>query len=358
MKPFLKRLGVGLGILSGVLLLLTGVGMIAEPLALAATIIAVASAALLIIGGKVWLWIIAFQESFVQGLLVLLIPYYWIVYMVTRKGRALRAMALVFSAAVPALFAMVMLLFFASRYENVARSVNQGNSRPRSISSSQIREMETRIRQAHERSGEKDVLRTVSFRSFSQVRGPVDPAKAERALADQPGYVAGSFRFDANQRTVMFQYRGDQSMAKLYAFLLPAKADLMIALTPTFVEETELPETSILSTRPAATTATTLGPASASIAESVATPSPPLQTVSFQTFGQSSVDAAQAEAVLSEMPDYVADSFRFDPGRQTITFQYRGQQAAAMQYAFALQGKMHVTLRLKPVFAQEAVQDD
>ncbi len=358
MRIFLKRLGIGLGVLSGILLLLAGLGLIAEPIALVATIVAVGSAVVLILWGKIWLWVIAFQESVVQGLLVVFVPYYWIAYLVTRKGRALQAMSLVLSAAVPALLTMAMLALFAARYENVARSVYGGSRRTRHISQSRIRAIEDRIRQAYETSNDQDVLQTVSFQSFSQVRGPVDPAKAERALAAQPGYVPGSFRFDVQQRKVMFQYRGGKEMARMYAMLLPAKADVMVALTPTFVEETDLPKTNVTANNPAAAKTPTVVRAPMTVSEADESESGALRTVSFQTLSQGQLDTTRAESVLAEMPGYAAGSFRFDQEQQRVTLQYRGQKAAATQYAFALQGKMLVMLRLKPVFEEQSMADD
>jgi hypothetical protein len=265
----------------------------------------------------------------------------------------LQALFLILSAAVPALLAMAMLGLFAARYENVARSVRGDSARSSPFNASKVRGIEDRIRQAYERSDEKDVLRTVSFQAFSQVRGPVDPAKAEQALVDQPGYVAGSFRYDAGQRIVAFQYRGGREMARLYGFLLPAKADIMIALTPTFIEGADLPATSTADTGQSRAVGPTAGVRPATDAVSPDPDSEVLRTVSFQTLGQGQLDLARADSVLGEMPNYEAGSFRFDQEQQQITFQYRGRKAAATQFAFALQGKMLVTLRMKPTFEEE-----
>lgn len=244
LKDFLRPLGIGLGIMSAVLLLIGGLGLIAEPIALTACLIGVAATVGLIAGGRIWMLVMAFQESTTQGLLVLLVPYYWIAYGATRKGPALRPLALMFSSVVPILICLAMLAVFLPRYQGGMRMSVPG---PRSsgLSRADLAKLEEQIRESRETSPDADVLRTVSFQSYSQIGGTVDLAKAEQVLAELPGYVPGSFRYDAPARIVAFQYRGAEDMAPRYGLYLAAKANVRMSFTPTFGDEATLPKESV-----------------------------------------------------------------------------------------------------------------
>src|SRR5688500_18780394 len=54
LKDFLTRLGIGIGILSGLLLVIGAVGIISEPIALIACFIGILAAIGLIAGGRIW----------------------------------------------------------------------------------------------------------------------------------------------------------------------------------------------------------------------------------------------------------------------------------------------------------------
>jgi len=356
LKGFLRRLGIGLGILSGVLLLVGALGLISEPIALAACFIGIVAATGLAVSGRLWMLIMAFQESVAQGLMVLLIPYYWIVYGAIRKGLALRPLALMFSALVPLLICLGMLAVFLPRYQGGMRIPFPG-SRSSGPSAADLAKLQEQIRESRSTSPDADVLRTVSFPSYSQVGGAVDLAKAEQALAELPGYVLGSFRYDAQGRIVAFQYHGAEDVAPKYGLFVAVKANVRMSFTPTFGDEAMLPkESTVSATRPvvgsAIPAATPPAPA-INISEAVANASNKLRTVSFQTFAQGPVNQAAAEQALAQVKGYFAGSFRFDEQQQLVTLQYRGPESAATQFGFALQQKLQMMVRMKPMFAEE-----
>ncbi len=354
LKGFLRPLGIGLGILSVVLLLIGGLGLISEPIALAACFLGIGSAVGLAAWGRIWMLVLAFQESVAQGLLVLLVPYYWIAFGATRKGTALRPLVLMISAMVPILISLAMLAVFLPKYQGGMRFPVAG-SRKSSYSRAKLARIEEQIRESHNTSPQADVLRSVSFPTFSQIGGTVDLAKAEQVLAELPGYVPGTFRFDAPGRTVAFQYRGTEEMARRYALVLAAKANVVMSFTPTFGDGAFLQKESVVATnRPASGPSITTPPVpSIDLAAAVANDTNPLRTVSFQTLAQGDIAPATAEQALTQVKGYVAGSFRFDQQKQLITLQYHGAESAAMPFGFALQQKLQIVVRLRPIFAEE-----
>ncbi len=354
LKDFLKPLGIGHGILAAVLLLIGALGLISEPIALTACLIGVGAILGMVIGGRVWIIVIAFQESVTQGLLVLFVPYYWLIYPSLRKGRALRPMALVFSSLIPALICLGMLAVFMPKYQGGMRIPG---ARSRGPSAADLAKLQTQIRESHNTSPDADVLRSVSFPTYSQVRGVVDLAQAEQVLNELPGYVPGTFRFHAEERTASFQYRGAEEMAPRYGLYLAAKAKISMTFTPTFNDGAFLQkESSVAVNRPAGTafkaSPTSSAPA-IDISAAIAKESNKLHTVSFQTLAQSAVDPAAAEQALTQVNGYVAGSFRFDERQQLVTLQYNGTEAAATQFGSALALKLQMMVRLKPMFAEE-----
>lgn len=359
LKTFLMRLGIGIGILSGVLLVLGAVGTISEPIALGTCFIGILAAVALVVGGRLWLIVMAFQESVVQGLLVLLVPYYWIVYPAIRKGRALQPLALIISALAPVLVCLAMLTLFFPHYQDgmsFDRPLHPG------LSGAQVATIEAQIRESQTTSPNAQVLRTVSFPTFEQIGGPIDPARAEQVLAELPGYVRGSFRFNAPQRVVAFQYRGDEDLASRFGLVLAAKAKIFIGLQPTFRDGSLPPAVNALAANPPAgdpfqALATPPVPV-VDTAAAVISESTELKTVSFQTLGQGNVNPAAAEQALTPLAGYVPGSFRFDLQNQQATLQYHGTEAAALQFGSALQQKLGMMVRLRPMFVDGSFPSD
>jgi hypothetical protein len=349
LKEFLTRLGIGIGILSAVLLLIGAVGIISEPIALTACFLGIATALGLIAGGKIWLIVIAFQESAVQGLLVLLVPYYWIIYPATRKGKALLPLALIISALAPVLICLAMIPLFFPHFQDGPRF----NRRRPGLSGAEIAKIEAQIREAQATSPDAQVRRTVSFPTFEQLHGPIDPARAEQVLAELPGYVPGSFRFNAPQRIVAFQYLGPKEIASRYGLVLAARTKMFIGLQPTFSDGPLPPAENAVAANQPARDPFQVAPPPIPV---VAPPAPivdgtnELRTVSFQTLGQGDVNPTAAEQALAPITGYVAGSFRFDAQNQQATLQYRGTEPAAMQFGTALQQKLGMMVRLRPTF--------
>ncbi|MDP6446270.1 MAG: hypothetical protein QF805_20940, partial [Pirellulaceae bacterium] len=241
-----------------------------------------------------------------------------------------------------------MLTVFLPRYQSGG---SFSSSRRSGLSRSQLATVEERIRASRESSPDADVLRNVSFPTFSQI-GRLDDAKAEQVLAELPGYVPGSFLYDARGRKLSFQYRGAKEIARQYGLVLASQAKVIMSFTPTFHDQ-PLQLTEAKSDAGAAATETSQPPATPPVTPGAGADPPVERTVSFQTLGQSPVNQAAADQALSQVNGYVAGSFRFDQQNQLVTLRFRGSDAAATQLGFALQRKLQMTVRLKPIFAAE-----
>jgi hypothetical protein len=347
LKPFLIRLGIAHGVIAGVLLVLTLVGLLAEPVAMGVSLLAAFCAVGLLLAGYIWIVTIAFGETPGQGLLVLLVPYYWLVYVATRKGRAVHGLLVVLSALVPTLLSLLMLTVFSARYGFDISSGSGRRSRPLRMTQAQEETIAQRITEGRAGSPEADTLQTVSYSTFSQINGPIDPLKAEQVLSELPGYEPETFRHDAAGRRVAIQYRGPQEIAKFYGLYLAGKGKITMSMTAKFLDELP-PNTAAVAPQTAAQ------PAALAKLAAPAAPAPPaLQTVSFPTLSEA-VDASKAEQVLSTSPGYIAGSFRFDAQQGTVTLQYRGTEAMATQYGLTLSSRAGIMVRVKPTFIKEA----
>lgn len=241
LKGFLIRLAIVHAIIAGVMLLMTLVGLLSEPLAMGASVVAIICTLGLLFTGRIWMIVIAFQETAVQGLLVLLVPYYWLIYMVTRKGRAIQAFSVLASTLIPALLALAMVAVFMARYEGGsprARSSPFLSPSRRAVTEKRIADMKITapvLPPPVVTTPAEPVLQTVSFPIFSQ--GSVDLPKADQALNAVAGYVAGSVRADAQQGTITLQYYGSEVMATQYGLALSSSAGIMVRVKPTFIKE-------------------------------------------------------------------------------------------------------------------------
>lgn len=354
LKNFVRRLAIGLAIVSVVMLIVGAFGLVSEPIALGACLLGIATTMTLLFSGRIWLVVMAWQESVGQGLLVLFVPYYWIVYVATRKGRTLRALALLIGSLVPMLVCLVMLAVFLPKYQPGAQF---GGSSPSGVSRRDLAKIETQIRESYAKLPDPKVLRTVTFTTFSQVSGPVDPAKAEQVLAELPGYVRGSFRHDEPGRTIEIQYYGAEDMAPRYGLILAAKANIIMGFDATFRDGPSSPSSAPITTNVPTASPSSLTPPAPDVSSTLPSPATTelnqLRTVSFQTLGQGAINNATAEQQLASVPGYVAGSFRFDDQNQLVTLQYRGTEAAATQFGFALQ-RLSIMVRMKPMFSDES----
>ncbi len=240
-KPFLIRFGIGWGILMGVLAALLGLGFVSEVLALVALGIGFLITLALAFTGRIWMIVIAFQETALQGLLVLLVPYYWLFYLAMNRKKCWRPVAVLVSSLAPALLLLLMGTLFAERYDGGARrshrfrTTTNNNNRFRTNSIQPL--VKDRVIPPVQVPSESNVLRTVSFR-VAGVSNRVDPeAKADQLLREMPGYVAGSFRLSEDQKTATLQYRGQKSRAMQYALRAGMTSGIMMSVSPTFEED-------------------------------------------------------------------------------------------------------------------------
>ena len=237
-KRFVVRLSISVAAAAGLILLLTPFAFVSTNMALIPVVAAMLIAVGLIATGRIWFIVIGFQETILQGLLVLLVPYYWLYFLATRRGACLNAVTVIFASLVPAVMGLILISVFGP---------DQGRSgssnRSMQLSRSQKANLNQKIQSAQQSSPAAQTLQTPTFEIFSSSLMKPDAAEsAERALATLPGYVAGSFRMSSDKRSVSFQYRGDRSVAPQYAMLLPGEAGIMLRLTPTFAEAESAPE--------------------------------------------------------------------------------------------------------------------
>ena len=72
--PFLKRLGLGIGIVLASIVVTAIGGFFSEPVAMGATIIGLVAVLGLALAGRVWFVVIAFQESALLGVATIFVP--------------------------------------------------------------------------------------------------------------------------------------------------------------------------------------------------------------------------------------------------------------------------------------------
>lgn len=266
---FLKWLAIGVGaicLLIALTLPLTYVG--GSALALVPIVIAFLATLGLATWAGIWFVVEGFKQSTLQGFLVLLVPYYWLYFLVTNKDRCVRPLAVMGASLVPAIMAFVIANFFKpdfaggtqqsssiamdrsrafqipSQTAPIPSGMNVPNSQTNAsptdsnavlaslkFSSEQRKVIQQKL-EKQLASGATEVVQTRI--GVSDIMRSDATLAAEQCLAKLPGYIAGSFRLSPDQKSLTFQYRGSPEHALTYAALLPGDAGVIIIPSATF----------------------------------------------------------------------------------------------------------------------------
>ncbi len=228
-KGYLKKLGLGLAVLCGVVLL--SMPLLAfpdSPVCLVPICLLALSVLVLVLWGRIWFVVLGFNQSVAQGFLVMLVPYYWLFFLVRNKQACVRPLVTMGAALVPGLFGLVIDTFFRPDFLHEG-----GGSSSLRLSSSQYSRITKDLAEAAKLAGPSDVV-TAKFNVFTSPRG-FDVVAAERALARLPGYIPGSFQMAPDNKSLSLQYRGTRrDLAMRYAIVLPGESGIMVDLNPNF----------------------------------------------------------------------------------------------------------------------------
>jgi hypothetical protein len=228
LKPFLKRLGLGVGIICALIVLLGIVGLFSEAVAMGAVILGIVAMVGLALGGKIWLIVIGFKESTGLGFAAMFVPLIWIYFLTNRIGRSQWAFAVTVSSLVPALVSLALIGVLEPRYSPAGRSAARENR----MESKADQFVETVLRNEAKMppTGEP---REVTFSCLKQIQDPAKfVAEGDRGLSQFAGYVKGSLTVDQEQRTITFRHRGSDQLQSQYRLYLSAKSGIPLRPQP------------------------------------------------------------------------------------------------------------------------------
>lgn len=224
LRPFLVQLGIGLAALSGLLVVLAGIGLLYEPVALAVVVMAAAAGVGLALAARLWLIVMAFRDNATSGLLMLLVPLYDAVYIARRRGLALRPVAMFCTAFVPLLLGLGMLGLYRPIYTAAGRMEARA-----ARSAAMADNLEAMIYEAEQRLSPGGDVQTAEFPVFGGVRDrPAMVQQADAVLRPMQYYVPGSFKLSEDGRRASLQHRGDANLASRYRLLVSLRTELKL----------------------------------------------------------------------------------------------------------------------------------
>lgn len=224
LRPFLVQLGIGVAALCGLLVVLAGIGLVYEPVAMGVVVIAAAAGVGLALAARLWLIVMAFRDNATSGLLMLLVPLYDAVYIARRRGLALRPVALFGTAFIPLLLGLGMLGLYRPLYTPAGRIEARA-----ARSAAMAEKLEAMIGEAEQRLSPGGDVQTAEFPVFGGVRDRLALVQqADAVLRPMQYYVPGSFELSEDGRRASLQHRGDANLASRYRLLVSLRTELNI----------------------------------------------------------------------------------------------------------------------------------
>jgi hypothetical protein len=224
LKPFLKRLGLGVGIICSLIVLTGTVGWFSEPIGMGAVILGIVAMVGLALAGRIWFVVIAFQESVGLGVALIFVPLLWLYLLAKRIGRSQLAFALLVSSLMPALVTLGVTGLLATRHSTAGRSA----ARATNLAKKADQFAET-IHQYESKNPPTDEPREAIYSYAIKIDDPSKfVAEGDRLLSQFAGYVKGSLTVDQEQRTISFQHRGTNELESRYRVYLSSKTSVPI----------------------------------------------------------------------------------------------------------------------------------
>jgi len=222
--PFLKRLGLGLGAVCAVILLTAIGGFFSEPVAIVATVIGVVAMVGLVLAGRIWFVVIAFQENVMLGVASIFVPLLWSYCLAKQLRRSQLAFALLVSALIPGVVTLGVAGVFTARYSpegrKAARSARSASNADKMVK--MIREHETKTPPSGE---PREAVFVYSNRVENAARFISD---GDSGLSQFEGYTKGSLAINETDRTVTLKYRGANDVAAKYRLYLGFKTNVFL----------------------------------------------------------------------------------------------------------------------------------
>jgi len=224
LKPFLKRLGLAVGIICSLIVLTGMIGWLSEPIAMGAVILGIVATVGLLLAGRIWFIVIAFRESVGLGVALIFVPLLWVYLLVKRIGPSQLACAVLVSSLVPALVTLGVTSLLATRHSTAGRSA----ARATSFANKADQFAET-IHQHESRNPPSGEPREAAYSYAIKIDDPSRfVTEGERGLSQFAGYVRGSLTVDQEQRTISFQHRGTDALESRYRLYLALKTNVLI----------------------------------------------------------------------------------------------------------------------------------
>jgi len=228
LMPFLIRLGLGLGILSAIILLGGIIGWFSEPIGLVAAGLGIGAMVGLLAAGRIWMIVIAFQRSAGLGVVILFVPLAWIYLLYKRIGRSQLAFALMVSSLLPGVLTLGIARVLQPHHSPVARRA--ARAAEHSNAADRLAEMIHEQESENPPSGEP---RQATFGYMGKIDDPSQfLADGDRNLSQFTGYEKGSLALDQEQRTISFQHRGSDDLQARYRVYLSGKSGFPIVTRP------------------------------------------------------------------------------------------------------------------------------
>lgn len=223
MRPFLRQLSVGLIVLSVLMAITFAIGLLFEPVAMAAVGIALAAMLGMLIAARVWLCIVTFREGSAIGWLCTLIPVFEVLYVNARRGPTLKPAVLFAAAWLPLLLGLGMLLIYRPLYSGSGRTASHA-----ARSAAQVNNLEKLIHETERRVAANPAdndgrleAQVVTLRVLNPHQADHSTAeKADTALRQFNHYIPGSFSLSEDHQLATFSHRGDLVLAHQYQLLV------------------------------------------------------------------------------------------------------------------------------------------
>lgn len=228
LKPFLKRLGFGVGIICALIVLLGIVGLFSEAVAMGAVILGIVAMVGLALGGKIWLIVIGFNESTKLGLAAIFVPLFWIYFLTNRIGRSQLAFAVTVSSLMPALVSLALIGVLEPRHAPAGRSAARENRM-----ASKADQFTATVLRNEAKTPPAGEPREVTFSCIKKIEDPAKfVAEGNRGLGQFAGYVRGSLTVGQEKRTITFRHRGSDQLQSQYRLYLCAKTGILVRPQP------------------------------------------------------------------------------------------------------------------------------
>lgn len=229
-NSFVKKLGIGVGILAVVIIASLPLTSFSKSfLCLVPIFLVTASVVGLALWWRIWMIKLGFAKSTSQGVMMILVPSYWIFFVSQNKQQCMKPIAVLGSCIVPGLLGILIIAFFKPDIDGASsgRSLN--------LTFAQRAKVMDVLSKATADANPNEIL-TAQYQIWTIMK-PDAATNGELALVKLPGYVAGSMKISPDQKTLTLQYRSsDKTVATQYAFPLPGEAGIMLDLKPTLVE--------------------------------------------------------------------------------------------------------------------------